>query len=80
MRSGATENEVSPSTESPISEPKFQLVGAIGRMVVDAELAEADPARQALEEAVALGELPQCRRGARGEQAKVAGVLRDRLA
>jgi hypothetical protein len=28
------------------------------RLVVDADLAEADPVRQALEEAVALGKLP----------------------
>ena len=45
------------------------------RLVVDADLAEADPARQPLEEAVALGKLPQRRRGARRQQAEVAGIL-----
>ena len=50
-----------------------------GRFVVDADLAEADPARQPLEEAVALGKLPQRGRGARRQQAEVAGILRDLL-
>ena len=50
-----------------------------GGFVVDADLAEADPARQPLEEAVALGKLPQRRRGARRQQAEVAGIFRDFL-
>ena len=49
------------------------------RLVVDADLAEADPARQALEEAVALGKLAQRRGRARRQQAEVAGVLGDLL-
>ena len=48
--------------------------------VVDADLAEADPACQSLEEAVALGQLPQRRHRARRQQAEVAGVLGDLLA
>src|SRR5437773_10701797 len=51
-----------------------------GRLVVDAQLAEADPAGEALEEAVALGELTQRGGGARRQQAEVAGVLRDFVA
>src|SRR5262249_39946371 len=49
-------------------------------LVVDAQLAEADPTRQAFEEAVALGQLPQRGGGARREQAEVAGVLRNLVA
>src|SRR3954454_1856913 len=52
---------------------------AFRRIVVDADLAKADPARQPLEEAVALWHLPQGRRRARREQAEVAGVFRDFL-
>ena len=48
-------------------------------LVVDADLAETDPARQALEEAIALGKLPQRRRGARRQQAEVAGIFGDFL-
>ena len=48
-------------------------------LVIDADLAEADPAREALEEAVALGQLPQRRRGARRQQAEIAGVFRNFL-
>ena len=82
-RSGATENEVSPSIERPISVQTFQLVRAVRarrRLVVDAHLAEADPARQAFEEAVALRHLAQRRGRARRQQAEVAGVFRDLLA
>jgi hypothetical protein len=50
-------------------------VRARRRLVVDADLAEADPVRQALEEAVALGKLAQRRGRARRQQAEVAGVL-----
>ena len=53
---------------------------ALGRLVVDADLAEADPARQALEEAVALRHLPQRRGRARRQQAEVAGILRNFVA
>ena len=52
---------------------------AFGGLVVDADLLEADPAREPLEEAVALGKLPQRRRRARREQAEVAGILGDLL-
>ena len=45
------------------------------RFVVDADLAKADPARETLEEAVALGKLSQRCRRARRQQAEVAGVL-----
>ena len=48
-------------------------------LVVDADLAETDPARQPLEEPIALGKLPQRRRGARRQQAEVAGVFRNFL-
>ena len=44
-----------------------------------AKLAEADPARQSLEEAVALGQLPQRHRRTRRQQAEIAGVRRDLL-
>ena len=60
----------------------FQLVlpcSALGRLVVDAHLPEADPARQPLEEAVALRQLAQRRRRARRQQAEIAGILRDLL-
>ncbi len=53
---------------------------ALCRLVVDPHLAKADPAREALEEAVALGQLPQRRGGARRQQAEVAGILRYLLA
>ena len=49
------------------------------RLVIDPDLAEADPARQALEEAVALRQLPQGRGGARRQQPEIAGVLGDFL-
>src|SRR6202043_3729160 len=48
---------------------------ALRRLVVDADLAKADPAGEALEEAVGLRQLPQRRGGARREQAEIAGVL-----
>ena len=54
-------------------------MGAGRGFVVDADLAEADPARQPLEEAVALGKLPQRGRGPRRQQAEVAGIFRDFL-
>ena len=79
-RSGATENAVSPSSDRPISERRLQVLlpcARCGRLVVDPHLAKADPARQALEETVALRQLPQRRRGARRQQAEVAGVLRN---
>src|SRR4051812_27559116 len=47
--------------------------------VVNPDLAKADPACQPLEEAVALGKLPQSRDGTRRKQAEVAGILRDFL-
>ena len=53
---------------------------ALVRLIVDADLLEADPARQPLEEAVALRHLPQRKRGARREQAEVAGILRNLVA
>ncbi len=53
---------------------------ALGRLVIDADLLEADPARQALEEAVALRHLAQRLRGARREQAEIAGIFGDLVA
>ena len=50
-----------------------------GGFIVDADLAETDPARQTLEEAVAFGKLPQRGCGARRQQAEVAGIFRDLL-
>ncbi len=52
---------------------------ALGRLVIDPQLAEADPGRETLEEAVALGQLAERRGRARREQAEIAGVLRDLL-
>jgi hypothetical protein len=79
-RSGATENEVSPSIERPISEYRFQVVRPwIRRLVVDPDLAEADPAGEPLEEPIALGELLERGGGTRREQAEVAGVLGNLL-
>ena len=52
---------------------------ALGRLVVDADLLEADPARQAFEEAVALRQAAQRLGRARRQQAEVAGVLGDFL-
>ena len=78
-RSGATENAVNPSIDNPISRAQAEggaAVGALFRFIIDADLPEADPARQSLEEAVALRQLAQCVGGARREQAKVAGILR----
>ena len=62
-----------------IQVPAGAAVRALRRLVVDPDLPEADPAREPLEEAVALGQLPQRRGGARREQAEVAGVLGDLL-
>ena len=79
-RSGATENDVSPSIERPTRLVTLQLVrpwAALGRLVVDADLLEADPARQTLEEAVALRQAAQRIGGARRQQPEVAGVLRE---
>ena len=53
---------------------------ALGRFVIDADLAKADPAREPLEEAVALRHLAQRGGRARREQAEVAGVLGDLVA
>src|SRR5215475_753093 len=53
---------------------------ARGRLVVDAQLAEADPAGEAFEEAVALRQLTQCGSGPRRQQAEVAGILRNLMA
>src|SRR3954468_1612873 len=53
---------------------------ARGRLIVDAQLAEADPAGETLEEAVALRQLTQRGGGAWGEQAEVAGILRNLVA
>ena len=53
---------------------------ARGRLVVDAQLPEADPAGETLEETVALGELTQRGGSTRREQAEVAGILRDLVA
>ena len=77
-RSGATENAVKPLSDKPISERIFQVLRPslrARRLVVDPHLAKADPARQTLEEAVALRQLAQriCR--ARRQQAEVAGIL-----
>ena len=82
-RSGATENEVSPSIERPSSEPQPNVVCAVDalrRLVVDALLPKADPARQSLEEAIALRQAAHRIRGARREQAEIAGVLGDLVA
>ncbi len=49
------------------------------RFIVDAELAEADPGRQSLEEPVALRKVAQRRRGTRRQQTEVAGIFRDLL-
>ena len=49
------------------------------RFIVDADLAEADPACEALEEAIALRELPQRGCRARRQQAEVAGIFRNFL-
>src|SRR3984957_21153111 len=54
-------------------------MGALRRLVVDPDLAETDPARQTLEEPVALGQLLEGGGGARGEQAEIARVLRNLL-
>ena len=54
-------------------------MGARRRFVVDADLAEADPGGEALEETIALGKLAQRRRGARRQQAEVAGIFGDFL-
>ena len=54
-------------------------MGAGGGFVVDADLAKTDPARQPLEEAIALGKLPKGSCCARRQQAEVAGILRDFL-
>ena len=54
-------------------------MGAGRRFVADADLAEADPARQPLEKAIALGKLAQRGRGPRRQQAEVAGIFRDFL-
>ena len=53
---------------------------ALGRLVIDALLLEADPARKALEEAVALRHLPQGCGGARRQQAEIAGIFRNFVA
>ena len=82
-RSGATENEVRPSTDRPISERTPQLDAAVRarrRVVVDTKLAKADPGRQSLEEAVALRQASQGCGGARRKQAEVASVRRNFLA
>ena len=57
--------------------PGAAAVGARRRLVIDAQLAKADPARQPLEEAVALRELAQRGRRPRRQQAEVAGIFRD---
>src|SRR5262249_20426522 len=46
----------------------------------DPKLPKSDPAGEPLEEAIALGELPERRRRARRKQAEIAGVLRNLLA
>ena len=48
-------------------------------LVIDTDLAKADPGCKALEEAVALGQLPQRGRCARRQQAEVAGIFGDLL-
>jgi hypothetical protein len=55
---------------------RSDAMGAGRRFVVDADLAKADPARQPLEKAIALGKLPQRGRGPRRQQAEIAGVRR----
>ena len=67
----------------PLDRQAHQPAGAEGgdavrarrRLVIDADLAEADPARQTLEETIALGQLLERCRGARRQQAEVAGIL-----
>ena len=59
--------------------PRRHAVRALRRLVIDARLAESDPARQSLEEAAALRHLPQRRRRARRQQAEIAGILGDFL-
>ena len=80
-RNGATENDVRPSIDRPMSAygtPACGAVRALGRLVIDAELLEADPAREPLEEAVALGQPAQRIGGARRQQPEVAGILGNR--
>ena len=50
------------------------------RFVVDADLAEADPARHPFEKAIALRHLPQRRRSTRRQQAEITGVFRNFVA
>ena len=52
-------------------------MGALGRLVTHTELPEPDPARESLEEAIALGQPPQCISGARRQQPEIAGILGD---
>src|SRR5262245_58661099 len=54
-------------------------MGTRGGLVIDADLAEADPAREPFEKAVALWQLPQRGYRAGRQQAEVAGILRDLL-
>ena len=61
-----------PKPDQPALAEGGHAMGARGGFVIDADLAEADPARQPLEETVALRQLPECRCRARRQQAEVA--------
>src|SRR5262249_47740820 len=54
--------------------PIATTMGAFFRFVVDSELAKPDPARETLEEAIALRHLPQGGGGAWREQAEIASI------
>src|ERR1700732_3834605 len=65
--------------DQPAGAERGDAMRAGGGLIVDADLAEADPACQALEKAIAFGELPQRRRSPRRQQTKVARIFRDFL-
>src|SRR5262249_50245388 len=61
-------------SDQRIKIPGRAPVDALGWFVVDADLAEPDPAREPLEKSVALGELLERRGRARRQQTEVASV------
>src|SRR5262249_58399949 len=61
-------------SDQRIEIPARAPVDALGRFVVDADLAESDPARETLEEPVAFRQLLERRRSAGREQPEVAGI------
>ena len=63
--------------DQPAHIPGGAAVGARFRLVIDPHLAKADPARQALEEAIALRQLAQRIGRARRQQPEVAGIFRN---